>query len=121
MADREHAGTARGACPGRMRTKALLVLAVLGLGACASTSSTTRNAASQSGPDGLSCATRVVAPSVPWEYTWVRDHYPGSQVVMQSLGECDGAPADELHVKTADGRRISLFFDISSFFGKEFE
>jgi len=40
---------------------------------------------------------------------------------MQSLGECDGAPADELHVKTADGRRISLFFDISSFFGKEFE
>jgi len=40
---------------------------------------------------------------------------------MQSLGECDGAPADELHVKTADGRRIRLFYDISSFFGKEFE
>jgi hypothetical protein len=40
---------------------------------------------------------------------------------MQALGQCDGAPADELYVRTAEGKRVKLYFDISSFFGKGFE
>ena len=40
---------------------------------------------------------------------------------MQALGKCDGAPTDELYVRTDQGKRVTLYFDISSFFGKGFE
>ena len=69
----------------------------------------------------MSCATRVVVPSIPAEYAWVKKKYPGARVEMQALGKCDGAPADELYVRTAQGKRVTLYFDISSFFGKGFE
>jgi len=98
----------------------LMILAALG-GACSTTSSATRDSRRQTGPDGLSCATRVIAPSIPAEYEWVKRNYPGAQVEMQALGNCDGAPADELHVKTAQGKHLTLYFDISSFFGKGFQ
>jgi hypothetical protein len=103
-----------------MRTQAFLALAALAIGACSTTAPATKKAGNPSEPDGLACATRVAVPSIPAEYTWMRKHYPGAKVEMQALGSCDGAPADELHVRTAEGERITLFFDISSFFGKGF-
>jgi hypothetical protein len=63
----------------------------------------------------------VVVPSIPAEYAWVKQNYPDARVEMQALGKCDGAPADELYVRTAQGKRVTLYFDISSFFGKGFE
>jgi hypothetical protein len=104
-----------------MRIRGLFALALFGLGACSTTSSTTRGSSERSGPDGLSCATRVVVPSIPAEYAWVKKNYPGARVEMQALGKCDRAPADELYVRTAQGKRVTLYFDISSFFGKGFE
>lgn len=103
-----------------MRNTKLFALALLGLSACSTTSSTTRSSPERVGPDGLSCATRVVVPSIPAEYEWVKRNYPGAKVEMQALGNCDGAPADELHVRTAQGQKLTLYFDISSFFGKGF-
>ncbi len=103
-----------------MRISGLLAFVVSGLTACSTTSSAGRNSGTRSGPDGLSCATRVVAPSVPAEYAWVKQNYPGARVEMQALSRCGGVPADELYLRTVEGRRVTLYFDISSFFGKGF-
>ncbi len=104
-----------------MRSRGLLALALLGLSACATASSATKESSNGGQPDGLSCAARVVAPSIPAEYAWVRKRYPGAKVEMQALGKCDGVPVDELYVRTSEGRRITLYFDISKFFGKGLE
>lgn len=37
---------------------------------------------------------------------------------MQSLLQCGEHPADKLEIVDADGKRRSLFFDISDYFGK---
>ena len=52
------------------------------------------------------------------EYAWVHSHYPGFERGGQALTECDSKPADRLDIRTADGKEVSLYFDISSFFGK---
>ncbi|HTB06809.1 MAG TPA: hypothetical protein VK806_07630 [Bacteroidia bacterium] len=52
------------------------------------------------------------------EYKWLADHYPGYKTEGQSLNEHDKIPYDVLHIKTNDGQRKDVFFDISSYFGK---
>ena len=54
--------------------------------------------------------------AIPEDYAWVKEHYPGAKVDMQSLSRCGDSPTDELSVTTADGRHLTLHFDISSFF-----
>ncbi len=77
-----------------------------------------------SGGDGLSCESAVVVHAsdtlagVQAEYAWVRAHYPGYQKGGQALTECGDKPADRLDIRTADGKEVSLYFDISNFFGK---
>jgi hypothetical protein len=66
--------------------------------------------------DGLTCERRVKVAAVPEEYAWVKEHYPGAKVNMQSLSRCGESPTDELQIRTADGREVTLHFDISSFF-----
>ena len=99
-----------------MRMKTLIAIAMVTLIGCATTSSTGPAAPARADGDGLSCARRVKVAAIPEEYAWVKAHYPGAKVNMQSLGQCDGAPADELHITTADGQRLTTYFDISSFF-----
>ena len=53
---------------------------------------------------------------IPEEYAWVKAHYPGATVGMQSLSRCGESPTDKLHITTADGRDVTVHFDISSFF-----
>jgi len=67
--------------------------------------------------DGLSCAQRVKVAGIAEEYAWVRSHYPGAKVKMQSLSRCEGSPTDKLHATTTDDRELTFYFDISSFFG----
>ena len=52
------------------------------------------------------------------EYKWLADHYPGYKTEGQSLNENGKTPYDVLHIKTNDGQRKDVFFDISSYFGK---
>ncbi len=52
------------------------------------------------------------------EYKWLKDHYPGYTMQMQSLTHYKNKPYDILQVTTAAGIRIEVFFDISNFFGK---
>ena len=79
------------------------------------------------GGDGLSCESRVIirgatgsANGVPMEYAWIKQKYPGFRMRQQSLRQCAGKPADVLDITTAEGKDLSIYFDISDFFGKEF-
>jgi len=70
------------------------------------------------GGDGTSIETAIIIESIPAEYAYVRENYPGSSVMMQSLIFIDGIPYDVLRIKTEDGEVLDIYFNISSFFGK---
>jgi hypothetical protein len=101
-----------------MQTRVLLGIVLLELLACSSTSSAKKSSNGHRESDGLSCETRVAVPGVPAEYAWIRQHYPGAQVEIQALGSCKGVMVDQISVTTAEGRPVTLYFDISRFFGK---
>lgn len=52
------------------------------------------------------------------EYAWIRANYPGSAVLGQSLLVHKRKPYDRINIKTSDGREMSIYFDISDFYGK---
>ena len=54
----------------------------------------------------------------PAEYAWIRKNYPGATNNSQALVYHAKKPYDILHITTADGKTVSVYFDISKFFGK---
>jgi len=79
------------------------------------------------GGDGSSCATRVVIlgasgsrDGVAAEHAWLQAKYPGYRLHRQALAECEGHATDRLTLTTADGKDVTVHFDISDFLGKEF-
>ena len=56
--------------------------------------------------------------SVPEEYTYVRGHCDDCEVLGQSLMFENNKPFDKIDVKNKEGKEVSYYFDISSFFGK---
>jgi hypothetical protein len=70
------------------------------------------------GPDGSSPEKAIVAHSVGAEYEWMRRYCPGWMPVMQRLMHIDGKPYDQHTLQNDRGEERTLYFDISSFFGK---
>jgi PBP1b-binding outer membrane lipoprotein LpoB len=52
------------------------------------------------------------------EYAWIRQNYPGSQLKGQYLFNKKKRSYDVIEIITSDGIEKSIYFDISSFFGK---
>lgn len=52
------------------------------------------------------------------EYVWIAKTYPGAKTSSQSLTYHDKKPYDILHIITADGKAMAVYFDISNFYGK---
>jgi hypothetical protein len=52
------------------------------------------------------------------EYAWIRKTYPGAKNNSQALVYHDKKPFDVLHITTANGKQLAVYFDISSFYGK---
>jgi hypothetical protein len=52
------------------------------------------------------------------EYAWIKQNYPDSKLKGQSLVNHDNKPYDIIKIKTSDGKELSIYFDISNFFGK---
>jgi len=73
---------------------------------------------------GLSCKSAIVIDAtnehdgIAKEKAWINENYPGAKEVKQELTTCNGKPADQLDLETANGRSVSVYFDISNFFGK---
>ena len=73
---------------------------------------------------GLSCKSAIVIEAtnehdgIAEEKAWINENYPGAKEVKQAPTTCNGKPADQLDLETANGRTVSVYFDISNFFGK---
>jgi hypothetical protein len=57
-------------------------------------------------------------PGIHAEYAWIRDKYPGYKTRGQSLNYNKSKPYDIIHITTADGLDMDIYFDISNFYGK---
>lgn len=97
----------------------LFVVVFLLLASCAS-----KKAVVDGVRDGLSFERAIVInetherPGINDEYAWIRANYPGSRNNSQALVYHDKKPYDILHITTAGGKEVSVYFDISKFFGK---
>jgi hypothetical protein len=73
---------------------------------------------------GLSCNSAIVIDAtnehdgIAKEKAWINENYPGAKEVKQELTTCNGKPTDQIDLETANGRTVSVYFDISNFFGK---
>lgn len=76
------------------------------------------------GRDGSSFEKAVVvgekteAAGIKAEYSWIERHYPNYKFEGQSLSFKNDRAYDLMKIETGDGRRITLYFDISKFYGK---
>ena len=77
-----------------------------------------------SGGDGSSVEKAVVikAPNsfvgIRAEYSWIRKNHPDWQLERQSVLNAGGKIYDRMDFQTLDGRRVTLYFDITDFHGK---
>ena len=55
---------------------------------------------------------------VEQEYIEVRERFGNYQLIRQSLQDQSGRMYDVLEMKLKDGREITLYFDITDFYGK---
>ncbi len=77
-----------------------------------------------SGGDGSSFEQAVIVEAahesegIRAEYRWLSEHYPGYKRGPQHLRGANGRAYDQLDIVTAGGQHRSVYFDITSFFGK---
>jgi hypothetical protein len=92
--------------------------------ACSSASSGGPAGAPLTAARGLSCESAVVieaantSEGIARENAWIRENYPGATKESQSLTSCNDKPADAVHIVTANGQKVTIYFDISGWFGK---
>jgi len=111
----------------------LLFFAVLtlSLASCSSSkhvSSTAKNVdPTNSGLDGSSEEKAIMVnetsetAGVAAEYDWLKEHYPGYTLQEQRLiidSKKNGHPYDLMNIKTAEGKKMGIYFDIIKYFGK---
>lgn len=70
--------------------------------------------------DGSSPEKAIKVKSIAEEYEYISKHCVGCRVVMQSLINKKGRYYDAIEVISADGKKSTFYFDISSFYGKWF-
>jgi hypothetical protein len=79
---------------------------------------------SYAGGDGSSIEKAVIIKGatemtgVHAEYDYIEKHYPGYRRGEQSLQNSKGRAFDVIEFTTADGKRKTLYFDITAFFGR---
>ena len=77
-----------------------------------------------SGGDGSSFENAIIinetgeSRGVADEYAWIKAHYRASTSNGQALLYNNNKPYDVLQITTADEKAISIYFDISKFYGK---
>lgn len=102
----------------------LLLLAITSCSTQKHTSGNSMQMSSNSEADGSSYEKAIVikekteTAGVHAEYAWIKEHYPGYQMVNQSLMNKDKKPYDVINIKTSSGQAKAIYFDISNFFGK---
>lgn len=70
------------------------------------------------GSQGNSFDNAITVNSVSEEYAWLRQNHQGFTFIQQSLVFENNKPYDVLKIITSSGKEKSIYFDISSFYGK---
>jgi len=76
------------------------------------------------GGDGSSYEQAIIinetheSPGTAAEYSWLSVHYPHYRTAGQALAFNEKKPYDIISVITHDGKTLSVYFDISKFYGK---
>lgn len=70
------------------------------------------------GSQGSSFENAISVKSVSEEYAWLRRNFQGFTFIQQSLVFENNKPYDVLKIITSSGKEKSIYFDISSFYGK---
>jgi len=109
----------------------VLVIAALLTGCSSATPPSAPPAAQATGGGGISTASRGLScdsaiviqaanenEGIKREMAWIRQNYPGATKESQDLLTCNDKPADAIHIVTANGTKVTLYFDISGWFGK---
>lgn len=97
-----------------------LLIMVLALGSCAPS----RNAPVSVVQDRSSFETAIVinetseSAGIRAEYRWIKEHYSGYKVKRQSQPNFRKRPYDVIQIQFSDDRVVSLYFDISHYYGK---
>ena len=79
---------------------------------------------SYSGGDGTTMAKAVVingadeSTGLDAEYAWLATHFPGYKMQDQLLMNNKGKTYDALKITTNGGKELTVYFDITGFFGK---
>ena len=104
-----------------MKQPITMLLIVFLLASCAGSKKTAR---ANDDRDGLSKENAIILKAnteqegVAAEYKWVRQHYPGYQLKSQSAELSGKIKYDILKIDTAKKEDLTLYFDITGFFGK---
>ena len=61
---------------------------------------------------------KTSATGIRAEYVWVREHYPNSKVISQSLQHNKKKSYDVLTIQASNGDQKDIYFDITNFYGK---
>jgi hypothetical protein len=108
-----------------MKTRAFLRVFLAMVFLCAAHSSLAKPPGiSYAGGDGSSFEKAVLIKGateetgVHAEYEYLQKHYPGYRRGGQSLQSSKGRSFDVLELTTADGKKMTIYFDITEFFGK---
>lgn len=111
-----------------MRNLLAILIALTILFPSCSTSKSAGSSASNtmaSGSEGSSTAMAIPVnetsetKGVAAEYKWLGKHYPGYSSEGQALlFSKEGHPYDLIHIKTADGKKKDIYFDIIKFYGQ---
>ncbi len=73
---------------------------------------------------GLSCRTAIPlavtteADGIAKEDAWIADNYPGATKAARTQTACNGKTVDQLDLDTANGRKVTLFFENSGWTAK---
>jgi hypothetical protein len=91
---------------------------------CAGALSIGKEPIAYAGGDGSSAEKAVIIKNatgetgVSAEYAYLAKHFPGYKRGKQSLVRQEDRLFDVLEFTTADGKTMTIFFDITEFFGK---
>ena len=67
---------------------------------------------------GATPETAISVANIAAEYQWVKANCSGYRPGGQALVQVNGKPYDLLTLRDGDGRERTVYFDISSFFGR---
>jgi len=91
---------------------------------CAAPQTFAKNPIAFSGGDGSTLEKAVIikgateATGVDAEYAYLQKHFPGCRTGSQSLQNVKGKAYDVLEFTPTGGKKQTIYFDITAFFGK---